>query len=291
MKHEIAINREYIKGINTLSGTSMHALQSAKNAVQGMIDNSNEYPCTLIKLFGLFGQLERFHSPKEVGKKMDSTFEWCASACCKTVGTWEQWVQTTMIQESRLCVDGAKEIERFPAQKVMVGSNKQDRLHIEWDSGRQEGYKHSVTTRYMNIDSFHDAFPVPPNFLMALPPGYLALDGYTIQTGDSLANVDDTFKWFDAAYTKKWIRILIYELDDVTYVCAINEKHFLDALSGFTSHHLTIMENEESSPDKGIHHLVGSIRMDGEFEGKRRTAVLKTAKISDETIATLMGAI
>jgi hypothetical protein len=292
MKHKIAYHREYIKGLNTTNATSLHVLAKAKNEVVSLMDNSNEYPSHLLKVIGLLGQLERFHAPKEIGKTLDESFEWCGAACSNSIEGWEQWVQCIGIAPSRIQVDSTtKELERFPEQSVMVGSDRHHRLHIEWGVGRLHGYKHCVTGRHMDEASFMDYSPIPPNFLLALCAGAAALDGYTIQTGNLLDSVDDEFKWFDESITKKWMRVLVYEIDNVVYVCVVNEKHLLDALSGFDDHHVTICENENSNPEKGIHHLIGTVRIDGTCNGKHRTAILKTARISDDTIHTLMGAI
>jgi len=88
----------------------------------------------------------------------------------------------------------------------------------------------------------------------------------------------------------KWYTFLVYELEKgVTFVCVVRSSWLRDAVSGFEEHATTICEQEDGDTEKGLYIMRGNIRIDGSFGNKRRTAVLMTADIDDETIQKVMG--
>lgn len=284
-KH-IGFNRAYVKGLNEVHGTSLHALNGIRNSLNGVFDKLSTNELEAIALH--IGQLERFHAPHEIPTRTNSD-GWVGSACAKTDGTWEQWIQVVAVPDSSIPVH-AMEHERIHAQTVMAGSDR-TRIHIEWNSGRQEGYIHSATSRYMTASEFMETTAQPPNCLMGLYncPGSRALHGWLIQTGSLLENVDESFLWYDSERTMKWYRFLVYVLGNETFVCVVDEHHLKAALSGFDEHQVTICESSKAVDDHGFYLVKGSIRIDGSYNGKQRTAVIMTSRLEESVIDKVVG--
>jgi len=287
-ENSIAFNRAYVKGLNTITPCTMGSLSTLKTGLLRLLKNPTLPKHQVESLIQATGEIERLNAPKEIWKKRTNSESWIGSACCDRGEQWEQWIQTIRIPRSRVIVE-TQEKETIEEQTIMVGSDRK-RIHIEWGSGRQEGYIHSSTSRYMKPEDFLETSPAPPNCLMALPAGSMAMDGWTIQTGNLYNGVDDSFRWYDDDLTRRWYRILEYNLGGTTYVCMLDAKHLRDALSGMDDNHaVTICEKTEGEVDEGLHILKGSIRIDGSYNGKQRTAVLMTARINDDRIQKLMG--
>jgi len=181
MKKQIVFNRAYIAGLNEIKASPLGSLNTLKQGVQRLLQGDTLPYTRLESLARSIGQLERLHAPKEICKERTNTEGWTASACSSYGDQWEQWIQIANIPESHI-QPTKHEHEVIAEQTVVVGSDRK-RMHIEWGSGRKEGYIHSKTSRWMAPEDFLETTPPPPNCLMALPAGCMALYGYTLQTG------------------------------------------------------------------------------------------------------------
>jgi hypothetical protein len=286
MKNSIAFNRDYVTGLNTRKGATGQSLNTLKYTLQRLLNKETISKHELGNAIRSIGEIERFHAPKEIALNLTNSEAWIGSACGETENDWTQWIQTIAIPDCENRISPS-EIETFKAQTIMVGSDRR-RAHIEWGSGRKEGYIHHATSRYISTDDFLETTCPPPNIISVLPAHRNAFTGWTLQVGNIYDSADESFRWYDDK-SMRWYIFFVYELGERTYVCLLDAKHLRDALSGFDDYEVTFCETDTDDQDSEIHILRGSIRIDGSYENKDRTAIIMTAKIEDEMIEKVMG--
>ncbi len=286
MKDNIAFNRAYVEGMNTVKGNILPTIHTLKEHVQGLLNGQTVSRATLDDLSRSVGQLERYHAPNEIRHDLTNVEEWTGAACGQTENDWTQWIQIVDIAKSKNPTS-LYEAEEFAAQTVMYGSDR-NRIHIQWGSGRQAGYIHHRTSKWMSSEDFLETTCPPTNLLAALPPHENSWHGWLLQTGHITDTANETFVWY-CEDTFEWYTTIIYALDSL-YTCTVKTRHLRDALSGFDEHCTTLTETNPNEDEGDIYIVKGSIRLDGTYQGKKRTAVIQTAQLRDNTISRLLGA-
>ena len=290
----IGMIRSYIEGMNTVGGTPHSFLAEAKREVLSLYENRYVSKKQLHELLKAIGKLERWHSPSEDYRSKSITDIWLGSACDRHAPSnevWKEYIQTKSIATFTHPDTG----EYVEAQKVMWGTDG-DRMHIQWEAERKEGYKHCSTDRYFTVEEFEDCFPASPNLLMNLPAGFDIETEDTVLSTGNLDLVGTDFIWRNDNNRKNY-RFIENEINETTYLAVVNDKWLRDALSGFDEDYIITYTAYDKRTYKDILLIDGIIRIDGfhTIKGTRhkRTAIIKTVdsgiEISEETIYKVMG--
>jgi len=287
MKHELAFNRHHLTGINSGSDLGTEVLHKMRYKLKTLVSRSEKYPEDLLELVELLGKMERYHAPKLVAKGMSNTEDWISNACSKTTDNFMQFMQTIALDDLAVPIS-QWEKELVPKQKVCIGRNK-DKIHIEWKTEKPEGYKHCVTNQFLNKKEFEDTYCMPPNFLIGFPSGKDAQTGFLVQTGElDFKDRTQSFKYIDTD-TNNWLRVITIDTVDMLYTCIINDKLLKGALSGFEEYTLTYSEGSPAEEHNSTYAFNGLLRIDGHYQGKERTAIIRLEKVDTIKVYKMLG--